>query len=139
MKHRDEIDSFLDETFKKAGLQSPSYSFVANVMEKVRVTETKKTRLFDWDLIIPVVSIVASTAAIIAIFPSFFIQVFSMAGFDSLAGSVQSLFDNFSSVILTSGVNLPVIVTIVLSIASLILLDKIMAGVHHFRTNFLSV
>lgn len=139
MKHKDEIDGFLDETFKKAGLQSPSYSFVSNVMEKVRVTEVKKSRLFDWDLIIPVVSIVVSTAAIIAIFPSFFLQVFNMAGFDSLAGSVQSLFENFSKVILTSGANLPVVITSVLSIASLLLLDKIMAGVHRFRTYFLSV
>lgn len=139
MNHKDDIDSFLDETIKKAGLQNPSYSFVSNVMEKVRITEVKKSRLFDWDLIIPVVSIVVSTAAIIAIFPSFFLQVFSLTGFDSLAGSIQSIFENFSRVILTSFVNLPVVITIVLSIASLLLLDKIMAGVHRFRTYFLSV
>jgi hypothetical protein len=138
MNHNDEIDCFLGETIKKAGLQSPSHVFVSKVMEKVRVTEVKKSKLFDWDLIIPVFSIVASTLAIIAIFPSFFLQVFSMAGFDDLAGSIQSIFENFSRVILTSGANLPVVITSVLSIASLLLLDKIMSGVHRFRTHFLT-
>lgn len=139
MNHKDEIDSFLGETIKKAGLQSPSHSFVANVMTKVLVNETKKSGVIDWELIIPVLSIVASTATIIAIFPSFFLQLFSMAGFDSLAGSIHALFENFKVVITTSGANLPVVITTVLSIASLLLLDKIMAGVQRFRTYFLSV
>lgn len=139
MNRKDEIDSFLGETLKKAGLQNPSFSFTANVMEKVKTTGVKKIRLYDWDLVISVLSIVTSTVTVILIFPSFFMKVFSMADFNSLVSSVQILFENFNKVIITSGANLPVIITVVFSIASLLLLDKIMAGVNRFRTYFLTI
>lgn len=135
MNQINETDSFLNKTFKQAGLKTPSHSFTGRVMEQVSLIPLKKRIAFDWEFFIPVFSIVGSIAIIVVIFPSFFLQIFSKAGFDSLIACFQLLIENVSLKIPPlSGNHFLIASTSILSIITLLLFDRIIEKFQKFRS-----
>ena len=132
------MDKLLGKAFQKAGLNHPSPEFAMKVMERVELIPVKQKTAIDWEFWGSIVSIVGSVAVVVAIFPGFFSRIFGQIQFENFLSKFILFFQNLGLSELFSGFNFLILITSILSIGSLILLDKIFSRFQKAGSSFLT-